>query len=168
MDELKRLGKKLSQCRVGAGLTQERIAELAGITLRFYQPRPGIREKSAIVPDASPARTRVQNQNLGSTHPQREVPLFFLDKAPYIDFVAMIVCHPPGWLENKLSVMDKRGDNGGGLSNQTAPFLLAGIFRARSAARFYPRSAGDRWGLGSTPSCPRSFSRRPRIERGPR
>jgi len=37
VDELRRLGKKLAQCRVGANLTQERMAELAGITLRFYQ-----------------------------------------------------------------------------------------------------------------------------------
>jgi len=37
VDELLRLGKKLAQCRVGADLTQEKAAELAGITLRFYQ-----------------------------------------------------------------------------------------------------------------------------------
>ena len=37
MDELHLLGKKLVQCRVGADLTQEKAAELAGITLRFYQ-----------------------------------------------------------------------------------------------------------------------------------
>ena len=37
VDELRRLGKKLAQCRVGAELTQEKAAELAGITLRFYQ-----------------------------------------------------------------------------------------------------------------------------------
>ena len=37
MDELRRLGKKLAECRVGAGLTQERTSELASINLRFYQ-----------------------------------------------------------------------------------------------------------------------------------
>ena len=37
VDELRRLGKKLAQCRVKADLTQEKAAELAGITLRFYQ-----------------------------------------------------------------------------------------------------------------------------------
>ena len=37
VDELYRLGRKLAQCRVEADLTQEKAAELAGITLRFYQ-----------------------------------------------------------------------------------------------------------------------------------
>jgi transcriptional regulator with XRE-family HTH domain len=37
VNELRRLGKKLAQCRTGADLTQEKAAELAGITLRFYQ-----------------------------------------------------------------------------------------------------------------------------------
>jgi len=37
VDELCRLGKKLAECRLVAKLTQEKAAELAGITLRFYQ-----------------------------------------------------------------------------------------------------------------------------------